>query len=166
MEIIVFLLLIGFLFLIAEIFSISLAALSPVILLLLLLVLFGPYLGYWRLKLRNRMMKEMADGSNLTFRKTLPNYWKYLFISNFKNIQVDVVEGVVNGHKIFIEDLIRSGITNLVLRNTHVTNMKVDEESVKGKLPSPTLGSHISFSSVMELKEYLETLRDKHELTG
>lgn len=158
MEIILFLLVAGFIVLFAIIFSIPWFWWTLAIILLFLFVLAAPYLGYYRLKLRNRILAEVAKEYNLTFQEILPSYSKYWFLSNFKNIQLNVLEGNIKGHSVLIKDLIYSGITNLFLRGRHQTIIMVDNQKVKGRLPSPTLGGYIAFATVAELKQLLRSL--------
>ncbi len=90
-------------------------------LLVLILVLFfgliyliSGVFWYVRFTKRNQSLQSLANEFGLYFESGLPNFVRFIFRSFIHNMQINRLEGNINGHKIYIMDTFYPAFANLL----------------------------------------------------
>lgn len=120
----------------------SLIMIIPVIIIVMFapLLIVSVMLKAWY-EIREKNMKKLADKYNFQFKSNIPSFkqclyqvtWPYALKEDWKT---NFIEGIFNGHKVFVCDNLFSGPRFLwkpLNENIRRTVVQVDNQEIKGK---------------------------------
>lgn len=115
--------------------------------------------SYHRFKFRNQEMEVLAHEEGLRFESGLPSFFDFWWRGFFKDLRLNTLKGVINGHQIAISDTFWPSLLNILFRYRRQTLIEIDGKPVQGNLKFWSFGSWFYLTTIIELKQYLESLK-------
>lgn len=108
-------------------------------------------------------MKKLAAFYGLNFQSRLrPLFPMFMKADVNKDVILDELSGKVGNHDILIQDILNySLLHSATVRGQRRTRIVVNNQPLNGKVQNFTLGSNSVFASAFEIKNYLESLKNK-----
>ncbi len=125
-----------------------------------LIYLISGVFWYVRFTKRNRSVQNLANEFGLYFESGLPTFKRFILRSFIHNMQINRLEGNINGHKIYIMDTFYPAFANLFTsmfrpfiysEGRRQTVIEIDDKEIWGGL-----SGLVFLASIGEVREVLK----------